>query len=310
MSKFLDEAAEAYYEGNPIIEDSLFDSMAEKQGYNKVGYNGRADGKHLYRLYSLNKIYDRRDIPFKDYIETPKLDGLAVSVLYEKGDFVLGLTRGDGITGKDITDKLSYLVPQRIEYDETLFITGEVVAPKSIENSRNYASGSFGLKDIDEFKSRVSNLTFVAYDMLADFDTYGTYSEVLSTIWYLGFNNVSYTDCSNFPQDGKVFRVNNNKEYEKLGYTSKFPRGAIALKDREEEELVETILREVRWQVGGSKVSPVAIFDEIILDDAKVTRATLHNAGFIEDMELNIGDSILVRRSGKIIPQVVSKIWE
>jgi len=305
---FLDEASKVYYEGNPIIADSLFDSMAEKSGYAKVGYNGVVEDKHLYRLYSLNKIYDIKDVPFTGgYIDTPKLDGLAVSLLYAHGKLHTALTRGDGVSGKVITDKLAFLVPKEIEPQGVIFITGEVVALKSIENSRNYASGACNLKDVKEFETRISNLKFIAYSISIHSETY---LESLKYLSSLSFETVVDRDWVEYPQDGRVLRVNSTLIYNNLGFTDKFPRGAIALKSREEEEIKETILREVIWQLGGSKVSPVAIFDEVILGDAKVTRATLHNAGFVEDLELQIGDTLLVRRSGQIIPQIVGKIWE
>jgi len=304
---FLDEAAKAYYEGNPIIEDSLFDSMAEKSGYKKVGYNGTVEDKHYLRLYSLNKIYDIKDVPFTNYIDTPKLDGLAISLLYVDGKLEKAITRGDGIVGKVITDKIALLVPNTIYANGEVFITGEVVALSSIENSRNYASGSCNLKDLEEFKNRVPNLKFIAYNLQGlPSDTYMGYLLFLSS---LGFSTVLDSVCDEYPQDGRVLRMDNTYDYCMLGYTAKFPRGAIALKSREEEEIKETILLDVVWQLGGSKVSPVAIFEEVILGDAKVTRATLHNAGFVEELDLHIGDTLLVRRSGQIIPQIIGKVW-
>jgi len=316
---FLDEASKAYYEGNPIIADSLFDSMAEKSGYEKVGYNGVAEGKHLYQLYSLDKVYDINDVPFaKDNrIESPKLDGLAASLRYDNGKLVLALTRGDGVTGKDITEKLGYLVDKELALfsvdfsdeflNKSIQVYGEVVAFRTIPNARNYASGACNLKSIDEFKTRLPNLKFIAYG-LNGVDT-ANYLTSMALLQALGFSTVLDSTWEEYPQDGVVVRLNNNAEFESAGYSAKSPKGAIALKSREEEEIKETMLREVIWQLGGSKVSPVAVFDEIILEDAKVTRASLHNAGFVEDLDLHIGDTLLVRRSGKIIPQVVGKIW-
>lgn len=308
MKRFLREASKEYYNGNPVISDDDFDAIERSTEENEsVGYK---DGEvnHLFRMYSLEKCYNRSDLRFTEYtIETPKLDGAAISILYINGVFDISLTRGDGVKGFNISDKVKYLVPEVINTaSSTVFITGEVVAQKDVKNARNYASGALKLKNNEEFLSRLQNLTFIAYD--AKGLNTNTYEETLKLLKSFGFNTVIDSNYSEFPQDGRVIRVNSNKSFESLGFTNKYPKGAIALKNRKDEEIKETILRDVIWQVGGNKVTPVAIFDEIELQDAKVSRATLHNAGFVEDLDLSIGDTILVRRAGSIIPSIIGKV--
>jgi DNA ligase (NAD+) len=123
-----------------------------------------------------------------------------------------------------------------------------------------------------------------------------------------GFNTVFEDSLHKiYPTDGIVFRVNNNEVFEGLGYTAKHPRGAYAKKTR--GECVETVLLEVEWQVGKSgKVTPVAILEPVLVGDALVSRATLNNPGFIQALDLQIGDRVAVRRAGMIIPEIVHKV--
>ena len=310
LSNFLDTASKAYYDGNPIISDSQFDYLADMIGYNRVGaqVSGKT-AKHEYRMYSLQKYYSGEGkVPLADYpkqkVSTPKLDGAAISALYVNGTLVQVLKRGDGEEGEIITDKFIIAckpLPLTIPYMGKLQITGEVAAPKSIPNARNYASGALGLLDPVEFAQR--DLHFVAYDCSGiDFDYY---TQKLDFLHEQGFKTVQDTDfCDNFPQDGIVVRVNLQKDYDELGFTSKHPRGAFAIKQRSNG--IGTILRSVVWQTGKSgKVTPVALFDPINIDGANVSRATLNNPGFIKALDLDIGDTVFVERAGGIIPCVI-----
>lgn len=317
MKEFLDKASKAYYEGNPIISDAQFDKLAESCNYNAVGAKpSGALQKHLFPMYSLDKYYvgegkePLSEYPTNKKIETVKLDGAAISLLYINGALVRALTRGDGIEGTDITDKIlvgDLAIPLDISINATLQITGEIVAPKTIENSRNYASGALNLKDLEEFKTR--NLTFVAYGISYDAGIKGFWSQDMQVLGDNGFETVvtSETDFLNqFPQDGLVVRLDSYTEFNKLGYTSKHPRGAYAIKTR--AEAVETELLDVVWQVGKSgKVTPVAILKPVMVGDAEVSRATLNNGSFIEALGLYIGCTVGIIRAGEIIPQVVYK---
>jgi len=313
MQKFLDRASKLYYEGTPLLSDEEFDLLAVKHHYNSVGYTVTDAVSHTYQMYSLQKCFDLAKAPLdiNECICTPKLDGAAVSILYVDGNLELALTRGDGIQGRDITDKMKHLVPTKLRrtgrfkdlYNGVVQITGEVVAPSSITNSRNFASGSLGLNDVEEFKTRP--LEFVAYDAYPH--CVPTYSNEMSILKQMGLNVVTRFDCTDYPTDGDVYRLIDTRDFEKLGYTAKHPRGAFALK--EQKAGVETTLVDVVWQLGKSGVvSPVALLEPVVVGDATVSRATLHNIQYIRDLNLELGCKVEIIRSGEIIPRVVRRI--
>jgi DNA ligase (NAD+) len=304
----LDEASKAYYEGKPLLSDEEFDRLAEREGYEPVGYNPDAKRKHLFPLYSLQKVFvgeDKNPLLGLDIVETLKLDGAAIAIQYKEGKLHKVTTRGDGTAGVDVTDKFIYdnIIPYSISNYGTIQITGEIVAPKEIPNARNYAAGALNLKDVKEFLSR--NLTFISYNVQPCFSE--SYTNDMYLLETLGFKTVTKGDWSQFPEDGRVFRVNSNKVFEDMGSTSHHPRGAYALKTREKG--VVTTLLDVVWQTGKSgKVTPVAILDEIVIDDAKISRATLNNMAYIESLNLEIGCQVEVIRAGKIIPCVIGRV--
>ena len=307
MREFLDKASLAYYSGYPIISDAEFDALVKKYNYDQVGYQVTDGVPHLYRMYSLQKFFSLDDAPSGDYLITPKLDGAAVSLLYVNKQFALALTRGDGNIGREITDKLSKLVPETISLRGEVFITGEVVCPSIVPNARNVAAGSLNLKDPQEFAARAENLVFVAYDIQKGGLDYDSYSTALKALADQGFNAVNTFDHSNYPTDGWVYRINNMKTFKKMGYTAHHPRGAFALK--EQKEGVHTELLDVVWQVGKSGVvSPVAILSPVEVEGAIVSRATLHNIEYIRSLELEIGCTVEVIRSGEIIPRIVRRV--
>ena len=304
----LDKASKDYYEGNPFLSDEEFDRLAEREGYEPVGYNPDAKRKHLFPLYSLQKVFvgDTKDpLLGLNIVETLKLDGAAIAIQYKEGKLHKVTTRGDGTAGVDVTDKFIYdnIIPYSISNYGTIQITGEIVAPKEISNARNYAAGALNLKDVKEFLSR--NLTFISYNVQPCFSE--SYTNDMYLLEAIGFNTVTKGDWSRFPEDGRVFRVNSNKVFEDMGSTSHHPRGAYALKTREKG--VVTTLLDVVWQTGKSgKVTPVAILDEIVIDDAKISRATLNNMAYIESLDLEIGCQVEVIRAGKIIPCVIGRV--
>ncbi len=320
--ELLDKASKAYFEGSPFLSDEEFDALAKKEGYERVGYNPDDRRPHLFPLYSLQKVFEGEDTPpvYKSkVIETPKLDGAAISIQYKNGKLFSVITRGDGKAGIEVTDKFlnNSIVPQKL-YPEYTFagntghyiknqgllqVTGEIVAPKEIPNARNYAAGALNLKDVEEFKRR--KLTFIAYNIEPNISS--TYEGDMSHLEYSGFNTAIDSEWDEFPTDGKVFRVNDNTEYLSLGFTSHHPRGAYALKTREEG--IETTLLDVIWQTGKSgKVTPVAILEPIEIDDAIISRATLNNVAYIKSLNLEIGCRVKVIRAGKIIPRVIERV--
>ena len=308
MKDFIEKASACYYSGAPIISDEEFDSLVKKYNYDQVGHRVTDGTPHMYRMYSLQKVFSLDDIPTPNskYVRTPKLDGAAVSLLYVNGHFALGLTRGDGNLGRDITIKLEELVPLTIPMKGEVQITGEVVMPSSVPNARNVASGLLNLKDIQEFRDRSRDLVFVAYDIQFEKD-YSSYDEIMRALAHEGFNVVTTFDHSNYPTDGWVYRLNNQKSFKRMGYTAHHPRGAFALK--EQKEGVHTELLDVVWQVGKSgTVSPVAILSPVEVEGAIVSRATLHNIEYIRSLELEIGSIVEVIRSGDIIPRIVRRV--
>ena len=314
MSKFLDYAAQMYYEGTPIISDEEFDKLAERSNYISVGYTG-GDIEHTYRMYSLQKkvVGDKIDSMLEgNVVWTPKLDGAAVSLTYVSGRLLLALTRGDGIKGKDITEKMKCLVPNKVVsrmssvyMGRIAQITGEVVAKKDVPNARNYAAGSLNLKDIEEFKTR--ELKFIAYGVQPSLSDI-TWSQDMKWLRdFEHFSTVIDSDWREYPHDGKVARLDNIRVFDMMGYTAHHPKGAFALKEKQEG--VVTKLLDVVWQTGKSGiVSPVAILEPVTIGEALISRATLHNIGYIRELELEIGCQVEVIRSGEIIPRVVKRI--
>ena len=312
LEQYLNLASRQYYAGNPIITDEQFDRLADSIGYNQVGAKQHGNiERHVYQMYSLQKYYeDENQIKplegISNIATSIKLDGAALSLLYVDGNLVRVLTRGDGIEGQVVTDKFldNPIVPQTIPAIGVYQITGEIVAPINIENSRNYAAGALNLKSVEEFKFRA--LSFFAYGVQPSFTD--TFKQDMNTLKSYGFGVINETDLDKiFPCDGVVFRVNDNKLFYEMGYTAKHPRGAYAKKERAQH--VETTLLDVEWQVGKSgKVTPVAILEPIYIGDALVSRATLNNPGFIEMLDLQIGDRVAVIRSGEIIPCILHKV--
>jgi len=310
--EYLDKASAAYYSGSPIISDEVFDRLAELNSYSEVGARQHEHiKKHLYPMYSLDKYYEGEGThPLhgrKDMVSSVKLDGAAISLLYVDGALVQALTRGDGIEGVDITKNIvsrKDLVPLEVPRKDVHQVTGEIVAPKQIENSRNYAAGSLNLKDSSEFCTRA--ISFFAYSVYPTVDK--TYSGDMYLLELEGFDTIFDPNLNNiYDCDGIVHRIDDNDTFTGMGYTSKFPRGAYALKERKPS--VETTILDVEWNVGRTgRVTPVAILAPIKIGDKLVSRATLNNPGFIQALGICIGDTVGVLLAGEIIPQVSHKV--
>lgn len=313
VEQFLNTASRAYYAGSPIISDEQFDALADIANYQTVGAGvSGPKGMHYKPMYSLQKFYEDEGMKrplanVKDVSPSIKLDGAAISLLYIDGTLVQALTRGDGVEGQDITDKIlssNSLVVKSVPVEGILQVTGEVVAPKHIENARNYAAGALNLKNDDEFNTRA--LSFFAYGCYPYLTA--TYDGDMRALARLGFATIKELDLEKvYPSDGMVYRVNDNELFEEMGYTSKHPQGAYALKVRGAH--VETTLLDVEWQVSKSgRVTPVAILEPVVIEDAVVTRATLNNPAFIEALGLAIGNRVAVIRAGSIIPCILHKV--
>lgn len=307
MKDFFEKCEAAYFSGYPIISDEEYDALVKKWNHQSVGHTVTDGVPHLYKMYSLQKYFDLAEAPdTSEYVCTPKLDGAAVSLLYVNGHFALGLTRGDGNLGRDVTTKLEELVPATIPMTGSVQITGEVVLPSFVPNARNAAAGLLNVKDIKEFRERSQDLLFVAYDIQFEND-YTDYKAVMYALAHEGFNVVTDFDATDYPTDGLVYRLRDQKAFKKMGHTAHHPRGAFALK--EQKEGVTTELLDVVWQVGKSGVvSPVALLDPVEVEGALVGRATLHNIEYIRSLDLEIGCKVEVIRSGDIIPRIVRRV--
>ena len=314
MHSILEYHQKLYEQGQPLLSDMEYDRL---EGYIKeLKGIGMATGntlQHAYQMYSLKKYYEGDNFP--DWVKdnrnvatTPKLDGAAISCYYSIGQLTHVLKRGDGIMGEDCTKHIvcHNLVPQYIQDLNIKCVMGEVVLPKTHENARNKAAGILSRKE----QTSEPDLRFFAYGVRPYI--HDTYYEDLKQLFHYGFMTVDMPAKDSptiFDTDGMVYRINNYKEFDKQGYTDKYPRGAFALKEKEQFETKETKILEVVWDVGkGGKVTPVAIFEPIELEGATIQRATLHNAEFMEELNLSEGDTLLVTRSGGIIPKILGKI--
>lgn len=315
VHNLMQRASQAYYNGEPIMTNDEYDALERLYGQL---ISGEGDIPHLFRMYSLQKHYDSdgaMPLPISQCFKSQKYDGAAVDVTYVDGKFVRALTRGDGIKGRDITDKIKHLVPDTIPFStKPTQITGEVVARNDVENSRNYASGALNLKSMDEYLSRVTDgkMIFIAYNVQCNTDRWGlteTYKDDLVELRLAGFNTVVEDLSCTYPTDGIVYRYNDNNAFNNAGFTDKHPRGAFAHK--EEQEAVITTLLDVVWETGKSGVvAPTALLEPVMIGDAVIQRATLNNIAYIEALDLELGCQVQVIRAGEIIPKIIGRHYE
>ncbi len=276
------------------------------------------------------------------YVCELKIDGLAVTLQYENGYFIKGATRGDGTIGEDITANLKTIksIPLKIKEPLTIEVRGEAYMPKKsfealnilkeengeepFANPRNAAAGS--LRQLDSKIAAKRNLAIFLY-AIADIGETGvrSHSEGLDFLDGLGFKtNDERKRCATIEDviafiegwtekrphlpyeiDGIVIKVDSLEQQEQLGYTAKSPRWAIAYKFPAEE--VVTILRDIELSIGRTGVlTPTAILDPVRVAGTTVQRASLHNEDFIREKNIRIGDSVVVKKAGDIIPEVVN----
>lgn len=311
--------ANLYYDKSaPVLSDQEYDSlydklksMEDRQGWadsssptiNVGGSPGKI--KHPFRLYSLRKVYEESEIDPEFTVKTTKIDGANLSVTYNKdGSLRHVLTRGDGEFGEDVTHLAKYIkgVPLEVYTDSLVTFVGEVITDKKdVLNFRNFVSGSLGVKDAEDIKDR--ELLFIVHDVLGiemDYSARITWAAGLQF-----FTNLT-VDLSSYPSDGIVYRVDSFRREKQLGHTSKYPRFAAALKVRGAYTAVTTI-QDVVWSLGRTGVvTPVAVVDPVVIDDATINRVILHNIEFIEQHNLGPGDTIVIER--QITPQFVNVV--
>ena len=270
-----------------------------------------------------------------------KIDGIASTVHYEKGLLVLGATRGDGVTGENITKNVLTIdvLPKLLKDDLDLEVRGEVYMSKLVfdelndqrlsnglepfANPRNAAGGS--LRQLDANITKERKLEHFAYTLVnpENYDIHSQ-SKVMEFLMKQGFNvNPYYKKCSSIDEvieyieyfkderknlpyetDGIVIKVDDLDLYEEIGYTVKTPKWAIAYKFP--AEIAVTKLRDIIFTVGRTgKIIPNAVMDPVIISGSTVSRATLNNEDFIVERDIRIGDYVRVRKAGEIIPEVV-----
>jgi len=285
-----------------------------------------------------------------EYACEPKLDGIAVSLLYRDGLLVRGATRGDGSTGEDITHNVRTIasIPLRLrgdDYPAVLEVRGEIYLPragfealneaarkrgeKTFVNPRNAAAGSLRQLDARITAQRPLQMCCYGVGQVQDGELPGAHSQVLECLqrWGLRINALSRVvrgieACDDYYHelagqraelpydiDGIVFKVNDLALQRRLGFVSRAPRWAIARKFPAQEEM--TRLLDVEFQVGRTgAITPVARLEPVFVGGVTVSNATLHNEDEIARLGLRLGDTVVVRRAGDVIPQVVSVVLE
>ena len=308
----------------------------------------------LDNTYNINEIkeFDQRvrkklELDKKiEYILELKLDGLSISLIYEDGILVKGVTRGDGQIGEDVTKNIMEIksIPKKLKEPLNLEVRGEIVLPISnfnklnelrmeigeevLANPRNAAAGTIRQLDSSVVKER--GLDCYLY-YLVEAEKFGikSHEESVKFIENLGFKTTKvfekYDDFDkledgikrwhfdreklNYETDGLVIKVNDFLYYEELGYTTKSPRWAIAYKFPAEQ--VKTKLHNITFQVGRTGVvTPVAELEPVSLSGSIVKRASLHNFDEIKRKDIKIGDNVIIEKAAEIIPQVVSVVIE
>ena len=313
---------------------------------------------HKFQMYSLENSYSIEDL--KDwearikkklgindisYCCELKLDGVSISLSYDSGIFVQGLTRGDGVVGDNVTNNLKTIntIPLKIKNELNFDIRGEIVIEKNdfiklnqdrlnngeqpYMNPRNTASGSIKLVKSEEVKKRPlkcylfqivgNDLPFrtqvesLNYAIDCGFNVSNTFkfcknlSEVIQYLNYWEKNK----DSNDFEIDGVVIKVNKLEFQKELGFTSKFPRWAIAYKFKTEQ--VTTKLIDVTYQVGRTgAVTPVANLEPVLLNGTIVKRASLHNSDQIKKIDLHENDTLIIEKGGEIIPKILGVVIE
>lgn len=289
----------------------------------------------------VNRVVNETGMPEAEFVCEQKIDGLGISLIYEKGLLVRGVTRGDGLVGEDVTHNVKTIksIPLKLKRDVDIEVRGEIFMHKStleeinkirekegkpkLQNVRNAAAGS--IRQLDSSVTAKRNLdTFIYY--LPNPEKFGikTHLEALQFMQDLGFkinsNNklvkgvnevLKYIDeqtrkraSLSYEIDGVVVKVNSVSMQEKLGNTAKYPRWVIAYKFPALEVL--TKLTDIIFTVGRTgRITPNAVLEPVIVMGSTIRRATLHNEDYVNEKGLKIGDIVSIRKAGDVIPEVV-----
>ncbi|NLM24569.1 MAG: NAD-dependent DNA ligase LigA [Firmicutes bacterium] len=332
------------------------DSPTQRVGHTPS--SGFSTVQHQIPLYSLSNAFDQEELQAfvnrvqrsigqdVEFVCELKIDGLAVSLTYQAGVFVQGLTRGDGQTGEDITHNLRTVrsLPLRLNEPVDINVRGEVYMPKAsfqrlnaereaageslFANPRNAAAGS--IRQLDPRVAASRNLDIFIYGIgAAEALDLNKHDACLKKLSELGFKvNPSYQVCRTAEEiwdfiqdwtskraslpydiDGIVIKVNDLNLQNQLGYTAKSPRWAIAYKFPAEQ--VVTKVLDIQVQVGRTgALTPLAILEPVFVAGSQVSRATLHNEDIVKAKDVRIGDYVLVQKAGDIIPEIVEALVE
>ncbi len=294
--------------------------------------------RDVFSFDELNDFIEKT--PASGYSVECKIDGLSVSLIYDNGELTVGSTRGDGIIGENVTENLKTIatIPLRIDYKGHLEVRGEVYMPREsfeslnakresdgeslFANPRNAAAGSlrqldssvtakrkldifiFNIQACDtEFKTHEEGLNFLktlGFTVIYDFSVLQTADKIINKINEIGEKRSSLP----FDIDGVVIKINSIAEREEYGDTGSVPKWAVAYKFPPEEK--ETILTDICVNVGRTGViTPYAVLEPVRLAGTSVSRATLHNYDFITEKDIRVGDTVVVRKAGDIIPEIV-----
>ena len=330
--KLYDELEVLEKETNYILSTSVTRKVQGKvlDGFRKI--------THSKPMLSAAKTKDvdeiKKFVGKNDFYCSYKLDGLTLVVIYDGGKFQRAITRGNGNIGEDVTEQAKMItnLPMHIPYDDYLELRGECVVAwddfhkinegldEPYSHPRNLAAGS--LRNLDTNITKQRNLSYVVFECVSDLNNYDP-AQVFDSKWNelvflkdMGFEVVdacvgAVDDCVEamqpeyygYPVDGLIFELTSKSYSKSLPSTGHHEGCRMALKWA--DSTYETVLRDVVWDVGRSGViSPVAVFDEVDLDGALTTKATLHNLSIIEGLELGIGDTITVYRSNMVIPKI------
>lgn len=361
-----------YEEDAPVISDREYDEMLKELKSLEDSYpalkmknsptehvGGKVSGKfekvnHRVPVISLDNSYDQNELLSFDnrvkkraassgdmkYVLEPKIDGLSVVLQYNDGILVRGATRGDGITGEDITDNLRTIksIPETIEFKGELDVRGEVYIGKKdflklnrrqeieggqiFANPRNAAAGS--LRQIDASLVRERPLSIFIFNLqYISGMSFSYHHETLEFLGNQGFTCADSRECRNMDEvmklctyweeerknldydiDGLVVKVDSLELRERLGLKEKSPRWAIAYKFKAEEQ--ETEVLDIEVQVGRTgAVTPRARFKPVKIAGSTVSFATLHNQDYVKEKDIRVGDTVLVHKAGEVIPEVV-----
>ncbi len=377
LTKLLNQYAHAYYVlDNPIVTDYDYDMLLrELVGLEKsypqyalansptkrIGdkvLRGFATVTHQVPMESLQDAFCKEELVEFDrrvsavigkntaYNVEPKIDGLSVSLEYENGAFVRGSTRGDGVTGEDITENLKTIgaIPMQLtESIPYIEVRGEVYMPKKVfavlneqrqqdgeatfANPRNAAAGS--LRQLDSRITATRKLDIFVFNLQrAEGVEYKTHSESLDLLRKLGFKVIENRVVSGIEAacavvdeigqnrlalshdiDGAVIKVDSIADRALLGSTAKAPKWAVAYKYPPEQK--ETKVKDIVVQVGRTGVlTPAAELEDVFISGSTVSRATLHNLDNIRQKDIRIGDMVILQKAGDIIPEVVKSLPE